>query len=163
MFKHRILFRYIIDTGKVYFLWNINNQNVKKRMPKKFWSSFESFWSVFLKNSVTTLSSRRLIGSICYSASVVSCIKHLHSHKSSKFPGDSGKALPLRFIQRTKSRPVWFNVGISRYQGHSIIFARKFYIRSNNNKVDSFEAGRINIAHLFPQNYVEKCMYTALF
>ena len=29
------IFRYIIDTGKIYFQWNSNNQNVKKIMPKK--------------------------------------------------------------------------------------------------------------------------------
>ena len=39
----------------------------------------------------------------------------------------------------------------------------KFYIRRNNNKVDSIEAGCIVIAHLLPWSDVEKYMYTTLF
>ena len=39
-----------------------------------------------------------------------------------------------------------FQTGANRHEGIS----RKFYIRRNNNKVDSIETGRIVIAHLLP-------------
>ena len=39
----------------------------------------------------------------------------------------------------------------------------KFYIRRNNNKVDSIETGRIVIVHLFLWNDQENCMYSTLF
>ena len=39
----------------------------------------------------------------------------------------------------------------------------KFYIRRNNNKVDSIETGRIGIAHYFSRSDLEKCMYSMLF
>ena len=32
----------------------------------------------------------------------------------------------------------------------SLVYARKFYIRRNNNKADSIETGRIVITHLLP-------------
>ena len=35
---------------------------------------------------------------------------------------------------------------------------RKFYIRRNNNNVDSIETGRIVIGHLFPWSDLEKYM-----
>ena len=40
---------------------------------------------------------------------------------------------------------------------------RKFYIKSNNEKVDSFETGCIVIADLIPWSDLENCMYTILF
>ena len=40
----------------------------------------------------------------------------------------------------------------AKISGFVIYFeARKFYIRRNNNKVDSVETGRIVIAHLLPE------------
>ena len=36
--------------------------------------------------------------------------------------------------------------------------SRKFYIRRNNNKVDSIETGRIVVARFFPWSDLEKCM-----
>ena len=41
--------------------------------------------------------------------------------------------------------------------------SRKFYIRRNNNKVNSIKTGRIAIADLLPLSDLEKCMYTTLF
>ena len=46
------------------------------------------------------------------------------------------------------------------------VWPKKFYIRRNNIKANSIEAGRIVIAHLLPLSDVEKsekCMYTTLF
>ena len=40
--------------------------------------------------------------------------------------------------------------------------ARKFYIRTNNNKDDSIETGSIVIAHLLPRKDLEKSVSTAL-
>ena len=45
----------------------------------------------------------------------------------------------------------------------SCIIPRKFYIRKNNNKINSIEIGRIVIADLLPLSNLEKCMYTTLF
>ena len=44
------------------------------------------------------------------------------------------------------------------YQNH-LSRARKFYIRRNNNKVDSNETRRIIIIHFFLLSELEKCMY----
>ena len=41
--------------------------------------------------------------------------------------------------------------------------SRKFYVRRNNNKVDSTETGRIVIAHLLPWSDLENCMQSTLF
>ena len=51
---------------------------------------------------------------------------------------------------------------------HSDVFimlskARKFYIGTNNNKVDSIETGHTVIAHLLPWTNLEKWMYGTLF
>ena len=43
------------------------------------------------------------------------------------------------------------------------IFPRKFYIRRNNNKIDSIETGRIVIAHLLPWNGLEKRINNTFF
>ena len=43
------------------------------------------------------------------------------------------------------------------------LYSRKFYIRRNNNKVNSIETGRIVIADLLPLSDLGKCMYTTLF
>ena len=43
------------------------------------------------------------------------------------------------------------------------LWARKFYIRRNNNKVDSIETGHILIADLLPRSDLEKYMYTTIF
>ena len=43
------------------------------------------------------------------------------------------------------------------------VLSRKFYIRGNNNNVDSIETGRIVIANLLPWSGWEKCMYTGAF
>ena len=43
------------------------------------------------------------------------------------------------------------------------IFPRKFYIRRNNNKIDSIETGRIVIAHLLPWSDLEKRIYNTFF
>ena len=43
------------------------------------------------------------------------------------------------------------------------LIARKFYIRSNNNKVDSIETGHMVIAYLLPRSDSEKCMHITLF
>ena len=61
-----------------------------------------------------------------------------------------------------KSKP---DCGILKQQNvHKSCFcSRKFYIRQNNNKVDSVETGRIVIADLRPWRDLEKCMYTTLF
>ena len=40
------------------------------------------------------------------------------------------------------------------------VLTRKFYIRRNNNKVDSIETGPIVIAYLPPLSDFKKCMYT---
>lgn len=40
---------------------------------------------------------------------------------------------------------------------------RKFYIRKNNNKVDSVEARRVVIADVLPGIDLKKYMYTTLF
>ena len=45
----------------------------------------------------------------------------------------------------------------------NLILASKFYIRSNNNKLNSIEAGRIVIAHLLPWSELEKCMHGTFF
>ena len=39
----------------------------------------------------------------------------------------------------------------------------KFYIRRNNNKVDSIEIVHIVITHFLPWSNLEKCLYTMLF
>ena len=44
-----------------------------------------------------------------------------------------------------------------------LIPTKKFYVRRNKNKVDSFETGHIAIADLLPWSDLEKCMYTTLF
>ena len=40
------------------------------------------------------------------------------------------------------------------------LLPRKFYVRRNNNKYDSIETRRIEIAHLLPWSDLENCMYT---
>ena len=44
-----------------------------------------------------------------------------------------------------------------------LVRARKFHIRRNNNKVNSIETGRIEIADLLPLSDLEKGMYTTFF
>ena len=43
------------------------------------------------------------------------------------------------------------------------VLPKKFYIRRNNNKIDSIQTGCIVIADLLPWSDLEKCMYTTLF
>ena len=64
-----------------------------------------------------------------------------------------------------------FYLSISFLEWKKVVFlisdrfirSRKFYVRRNNNKVDSIETRRIVIAHLLPWSDLEKSMYTTLF
>ena len=49
------------------------------------------------------------------------------------------------------------------FSGIDLVSPRKFYRRSNNNKVDSIETGCIVIADLLPWSDLEKNMHITLF
>ena len=52
-----------------------------------------------------------------------------------------------------------FNLCTFLFVENNNVKSRKFYIRTNNSKVDSIETGRIVIAHFFFLSDLEKCMY----
>ena len=69
---------------------------------------------------------------------------------------------------RTKQNP-WFDNKLFQLEGRkkwvwsNSFKPSKFYIRKNNNIVDSIETGRKVIAHLLPWSDLEKSMYTTPF
>ena len=67
----------------------------------------------------------------------------------------------------TYTRPsdilIWTIAMQKQFERNKYLQARKFYIRRNNNKVDSVKTGSTVIAHLLPWSDLEKCMYTTLF
>ena len=52
----------------------------------------------------------------------------------------------------------WKRIKIKTFDKFKYVIARKFYIRRNNNKVDSIETWRILVADFRPGIDLEKCM-----
>ena len=72
----------------------------------------------------------------------------------------------MRCIDLNKNTLKILGAYFSYYENLKIIYKtvpRKFFIRKNNNKVNSIETERIVIANLLPWSGLKKCMYVTLY
>ena len=61
-------------------------------------------------------------------------------------------------------QPLWRSAVLDKFYAiYLVLQPKKFYIRRNNNKDDSFETGHIVIADLLPWSDLEKGMSTSFF
>ena len=61
-------------------------------------------------------------------------------------------------------QPLWRSAVLDKFYAiYLVLQPKKFHIRRNNNKDDSFETGHIVIADLLPWSDLEKGMSTTLF